>query len=357
MGSAPSTSGVVTGRAWPPESANDHINLLELKAVGQALGQLQQVVSGKSVLVSSDNTTVVAYLNKQGGTHSVPLCLGDQETSAVVPTVCDFAEGQAHRWQGEHPRGLSVQRTQGRPHRVEVVSRGSQCGDSQMGRPVAGSVCNLPEQSAAVVRLPSSGRMGDRRNVLRVESGGRVRVSTVCSHSVGTTQSSAVGLQGHSHCTLLADEELVHQSIGSAGGVSGGITVDAVPVVSTRRSDSSPRRAVPTPSRLEVIGDLIRKDGFSAEAAKAITQARRPSTSACYEAKWKLWCDWCMQRKIDFCKPSMGQVGDFLLHLFHDKGLSVSTIKGFTDLRCPVRYVSAIIRPRTSGPIRASRIW
>ncbi len=43
--------------------------------MGQALGQLQQVVSGKSVLVSSDNTTVVAYLNKQGGTHSVPLCL------------------------------------------------------------------------------------------------------------------------------------------------------------------------------------------------------------------------------------------------------------------------------------------
>ncbi len=65
--------GLLFKGTWSREQAREHINMLELKAVTLALGQAEQHVLGKVVQVSTDNTTVVAYLNKQGGTHSAPL--------------------------------------------------------------------------------------------------------------------------------------------------------------------------------------------------------------------------------------------------------------------------------------------
>ena len=52
-----------------------HINWLELKAVLLALQHFKNQVSGKVVGIMSDNSSVVAYLNKQGGTVSQDLCL------------------------------------------------------------------------------------------------------------------------------------------------------------------------------------------------------------------------------------------------------------------------------------------
>ena len=51
-----------------------HINRLELRAVQLALAKFESHVSGRSVLVRSDNTTTCAYINKQGATHSPELC-------------------------------------------------------------------------------------------------------------------------------------------------------------------------------------------------------------------------------------------------------------------------------------------
>ena len=55
--------------------ANRHINILELWAVERSLLKLEGLVKGRHLAIQSDNTTVVAYLNKQGGTHSPSLCL------------------------------------------------------------------------------------------------------------------------------------------------------------------------------------------------------------------------------------------------------------------------------------------
>ena len=60
---------------WSPQNSKLHINMLELKAVFLALQGFVDQVSGHSVLVKSDNTTVVSYINHQGGTLSVPLCM------------------------------------------------------------------------------------------------------------------------------------------------------------------------------------------------------------------------------------------------------------------------------------------
>jgi len=59
---------------WSVEEAQSHINLLELWAVERTLSRFEQQVTGRNILVQSDNSTVVAYINKQGGTRSPVLC-------------------------------------------------------------------------------------------------------------------------------------------------------------------------------------------------------------------------------------------------------------------------------------------
>ena len=46
-----------------------HINILELKAVSLALRSFKDQCQNQTVLVAMDNLTVVAYINKQGGTQ------------------------------------------------------------------------------------------------------------------------------------------------------------------------------------------------------------------------------------------------------------------------------------------------
>ena len=55
---------------WTLQDFELHINCLELKAVGAALHHWAPVLQGHQVSIATDNSTVVSYINKQGGTHS-----------------------------------------------------------------------------------------------------------------------------------------------------------------------------------------------------------------------------------------------------------------------------------------------
>lgn len=59
---------------WEPHFRAYHINVLELEAVSRSLRHFQKFLEGKVVLVRSDSSTVVSYLNKEGGTRSRTLC-------------------------------------------------------------------------------------------------------------------------------------------------------------------------------------------------------------------------------------------------------------------------------------------
>ncbi|XP_073732565.1 uncharacterized protein [Misgurnus anguillicaudatus] len=56
---------------WSPLQQQQHINVLELQAVFFGLQHFLPEVAGRHVLVRTDNTTVVYYINHQGGTRSL----------------------------------------------------------------------------------------------------------------------------------------------------------------------------------------------------------------------------------------------------------------------------------------------
>ena len=66
--------GHLVSGLWSEEEQREHINLLELKAVWLALQAFQHRVAHQSVALMCDNATVVAYVNKQGGTVLRCLC-------------------------------------------------------------------------------------------------------------------------------------------------------------------------------------------------------------------------------------------------------------------------------------------
>ena len=58
---------------WTRTDRKLHINCLELKAVVSALKHWAPVLQGHQVMIATDNSTVVSYINKQGGTRSPTL--------------------------------------------------------------------------------------------------------------------------------------------------------------------------------------------------------------------------------------------------------------------------------------------
>ena len=58
---------------WTLIDCKLHINCLELKAVTCALQHWAPLLQGHQVMIATDNSTVVSYINKQGGTRSTSL--------------------------------------------------------------------------------------------------------------------------------------------------------------------------------------------------------------------------------------------------------------------------------------------
>ena len=58
---------------WIHTDRKLHISCLELKALFHALQHWAQMLQGHQIIIATDNSTVVSYINKQGGAHSPTL--------------------------------------------------------------------------------------------------------------------------------------------------------------------------------------------------------------------------------------------------------------------------------------------
>ena len=60
---------------WSEDQSQLHINMLEIMAIPFALKRASKYIHHSCVMIFTDNTTVVSYINRQGGTHSPNLCV------------------------------------------------------------------------------------------------------------------------------------------------------------------------------------------------------------------------------------------------------------------------------------------
>ena len=60
---------------WTEDQSQFLINLLEMMAIRLALKQAISFIHHSCLMISTDNTTVVSFINKQAETHSLDLCV------------------------------------------------------------------------------------------------------------------------------------------------------------------------------------------------------------------------------------------------------------------------------------------
>ena len=105
--------------------------------------------------LATDNTTVVAYINKEGGMRpGSPVC-SPMETPVLVQSQGNLPESMSHSGQAQCDSRQTVQTPAGHADGM-VPAPGGLCSDlSQVAPSQSGLVCDQVQLQAASVRVPS----------------------------------------------------------------------------------------------------------------------------------------------------------------------------------------------------------
>ena len=324
--------GDVTARGdWSVPESHLHINFLELKAVLLALRRFQSLVQGKVVLVATDNTTVVAYINKEGGMRSGSLCallwrllcwcnlrqvvLRARHIPGRLNVIADKLSRQGQVIQTEwslHREVFDLLTQTWHLPQVDMFATKYNCKLDQYVSPV-------PDPRAwAVDALTVSWENLDMYIFPPVSLLGKV-VSKLSDHL-------------YKRVILIAPGWPNMPWLGPGGTV---VSDPSLPTQPSRPSDTAIQQGTsqesdqPKPTRLAPRAEAIKEQGFSSPVASRIEAPQRSSTRTVYEAKWAVFVRWCESSQVDFRSPSVKQIADFLLHLFQEKNLQPSTIDGY----------------------------
>ena len=130
---------------WSQPESKLHINHLELKAVFLALKEFQTLVVNKTVLVATDNTTVVAYINKEGGMKSGSVC-PTVENSVLVHQAASNPQGTSHPRPAERDSRQAIQAWPDHSNRVVTSSRSVPSCMFKVVSATSGPVCHQVQQ-------------------------------------------------------------------------------------------------------------------------------------------------------------------------------------------------------------------
>ena len=216
--------------SWSLPESKLHINYLELKAVFLALKEFQDLCTDKIVLVATDSTTVVSYINK-GGMRSGPLC-------ALVWRILT--------WCTSHQVTLKARHI---PGQLNVVADKLSClgqtiqTEWSLLQEVFQTICRRWDRpqidlfaSVCVTRTRSPGLSS---GCTKPAMGGSGRICLPTSSHLGQSGGEVTGLpmqENHSDCSGVAQHALV---LGSSGNVQSDSTESAQPVNTALQSDPS----------------------------------------------------------------------------------------------------------------------
>ena len=208
---------------WSDQEKLLHINLLEMKALFLGLQAFREEVIGHHVTAMCDNSTVVAYVNKQGGTVSRALCL---LTSRLLRWTESFDVHLIARYlpSGNNVLADALSR-RGQVVRTELSlhPRVARLLFRMWGNPSIDLFCDVPQCETAPVLLASPGSPGHLPGCVSLSLGrpGPVRVPFLSSGRSGDRPCPrVVACRNDSGLTSLAREGVVRKLASSADPTS-----------------------------------------------------------------------------------------------------------------------------------------
>ena len=316
---------------WSPQEKGLHINVLELKAVFLALRHFKDQCQDQTVLVATDNSTVVAYINKQGGTHSAEMC-------ALLWRIMTWCHHSHITLKARHiPGCLNVM--------ADLLSRSNQVQSTEWSlhpqvfeqisqkwfTPHVDLFATRSEPQTSTVRFsyPRPEGLGHRCSKHRLDGSHCLCLPSNGSPSQGDPKNQTMQLSDHTNSPRLARDALV---LGPSAALNRDPTttpcVDNTPqAVPHPRVPQEP--AAPQPPRLVSKSGQLQEQGLSVEVAERIAAPQRSSTRTIYKSKWALFEKWCRENSVDFSTPSVKQISDFFMYLYQDLNRRPSTIDGY----------------------------
>ncbi len=264
-----------------------HINRLEMLAVFQALKYFLPDLRGHHVLVRTDNTAVVSYINHQGGLRS-------RHLYRLAHQILVWAQGKLLSLRAVYiPGHLNVG--------ADTLSRQGLLPGEWMP---TGAGCHGTDVAEA----------------------SSVRLSPDCS----APRSSGESVPGRSPAAtsspVLAGPSMVLGSDFPPRRLSmGDSSQEGSPLTGRMHTCASPPGVVEAVSVAPEGARLI-ASSLSTEVVETILQSRAPSTRKLYTLKWKLFTSWCRDRQLDPVNCPVGTVLEFLQARF-SAGLTHSTLK------------------------------
>ena len=259
-----------------------YISLLEMKALFLALQSFREDVIGHHVTAMCDNSTVVAYVNKQGGTVSRTLCsltsrLLRWTESLDIHLDARYLPGQANVLADLLSRRGQVVGTEWFLHPQVARSLLSRLGQS-VDRPL----CDEPQRKTAPLLLACPGSPGRLRGHVSASLGrpGPVRVPSLSSDRSGDRQCPRViASRDDSGRTPLAREGVVRRPSSSTDPTTARPSLVRQVATAASLQPLPPRRPRSEPSHVATLKRHFLKSGFSGRAARVSNPPPRASTS------------------------------------------------------------------------------
>ena len=317
----------VASGLWDSRQAALSINARELLAVQLGLRQFQSSLQGRTVAVFYDNTTAVAYLRKEGATRS-PLL------NSLAQEILRWTESLSIRLAPQFLPGsnnvLADALSPPSPAQPDRIS----CFEKSLAGPNR-FICHLRQSSLfdLLLTIPGSdvsrhGRVSPvlgRSSGFRVPSGGH---PSACSRE-------APGLHGygaHPSGSTLDPAPLVLRPAPAFAGSSSDPTGPSRPLALASVSSSFPGSQLALASCLATLQRFPRASGFYSAVAELSSLARRPSSRAVYPVRWSIYREWCHNNGHSASRPTLAKVTDFLYWLRCTRGLSVSSLHGYSSV-------------------------
>ena len=284
--------------------------VLELKAVSLALRSFKDQCQNRTVLVATDNSTVVAYINKQGGPHSAEMC-------ALMWKIMTWCHHYHITLKARHiPGCLNVM--------ADLLSRSNQVQSTEWSLHL-----QVFKQICQKWFTPHVDLFGHRCSEHKLGGSHCLCLPSNASPSQGDKKNQAMPLPDHRNSPRLARDTLVW---GPSAALNRG------PTATSSANNSSPtvsqlcvsqQSTISQPPRLVSRSGKLQEQGFSVEVAERIAAPQRSSTRTIHRSKWALFEKWCRENSVDFSTPSVKQVSDFFMYLYLDLNRCPSTIDGY----------------------------
>ena len=262
-----------------------------------------------------------------------PLSVSMQYGSGNYVMVCQEQgshKGQIPARETQCSGRLSEQERECSSDRMVSQSEGSRSSVSALGNPPYRSVRYSSEQEGTNFCISSSRPSSSciRRPVSELEGDVGIRLPSFSPDSYHAEESARGRVSSLSDSSSMGRTGMVSSASVSSGGSTDPAPSEEGSFVSTGVQVVTPNTSDISSSRLVAMQQHMEASGISRSVARRIYSAKRSSTNALYDYRWKSWVDWCVGREVDPFNPSVNQFGEFLIFL-HNKNFSPATVKGY----------------------------